>query len=171
MRLLPAALSAIRRLPKKELADRTIAESLTEQRGRKTFQIFWVLGGLPANRKLLLLIAPSFPTRDREGVIDRLRPPRFTETPRQANGHSSYKPTTRPFGGFRVQTELALPETPSTKLLCKWQLRFPQNSKSLFHADEIGCIVDATYPLVLGNSRISAQGPGSVRDVRGGVCW
>src|SRR5258705_2416094 len=52
MRLLPAALSAIRSLPKKELADRTIAESLTEQCGRKTFQIFWVLGGLPAIRKL-----------------------------------------------------------------------------------------------------------------------
>jgi len=64
-----------------------------------------------------------------------------------------------------------LPETLSTKLLCRWQLRFPRHSKSLFHADEIGCIVDATYPLVLGNSRISAQGPGSVRDVRGGVCW
>jgi hypothetical protein len=52
MRLLPAALSAIRRLPKKELADRTIAESLTEQCGHKTFQIVWVLGGLRATRTL-----------------------------------------------------------------------------------------------------------------------
>jgi hypothetical protein len=51
MRLLPAALSAIRRLPKKELADRTIAESLTEQCGHKTFQIFWILSGLRATLK------------------------------------------------------------------------------------------------------------------------
>lgn len=41
--------------------------------------------------------------------------------------------------------------------------------KSLFHANEIGCIVDAACPLVLGNSRISAQGPGSVRSVCGGA--
>jgi hypothetical protein len=46
-----------------------------------------------------------------------------------------------------------------------------RKGKLLFHAIEIGCIVDAACPLVLGNSRISAQGPGSVRDVRGEVCW
>jgi hypothetical protein len=59
MRLLPAALSAIRRLPKKELADRTIAESLTEQCGRKTFQIFWVLGGLRQSGNYPLVPARS----------------------------------------------------------------------------------------------------------------
>ena len=56
------------------LSWREIANSLTEQRGHKTFQIFWVLGGLRAIRNLPATWQSNFLFAD--------KPPRTQRTPR-----------------------------------------------------------------------------------------